>query len=165
MSLTKLVRGVLLPVPVLALCVSLASCTSDPEPAGDTDSGFGSPSIVVYDEEMSKSIRTLGPRGETRRLSSLTSFEWDAVYVYFEGTSAGAIEGQVGINVLGKSDYYYSASCLLVFARNGEVERAISVSPDLFFFEGSNKFSSKVRMVPMKPGKRTGLRLEDPSRQ
>lgn len=118
-------------------------------------SGSGG-SSVEYDEQLSATIVGMSKRDESRRLAALTHFAWDKVYVYSEGASADQIAQDVGADVL-TDKYYRTAGNLLVFVRDGEVLRAISVVPDLLKWNGSNSFGRDVELTPAHPGGSSGL--------
>lgn len=126
----------------------------------DADSAEPGPSIE-HDEHLSTAILDLADAGEARRLSALTDFAWDAVYVYYEGAPADEIARDVGAD-LAMNDRYYSAGCLMVFVDDDDVVRAIS-APELVTWDGSNRFTAGVRLVPTRPGKSSSLSLEEPA--
>jgi hypothetical protein len=74
--------------------------------------------------------------------------------------TAGQVEGTQAVL---SSEYYYDAGNLLVFARDGEVVRAVTVLPDLLATGGQSRWSHDVRLEPQ--GKRTPavLRLVEPA--
>ncbi|ACU95954.1 hypothetical protein [Saccharomonospora viridis] len=117
---------------------------------------------VEHDEELQDRLRELSAAGASASLAELTEGGWDTVYVFSEGASAERIEREVGQAVL-SSEYYYDAGNLLVFARDGEVVRAVTVLPDLLATGGQSRWSHDVRLEPQ--GKRTPavLRLVEPA--
>lgn len=90
----------------------------------------------------------------------VTDFDWDSVYVYYEGARADEIADDVGAR-LDMNDYYGSAGCLMVFVHDDDVVRAIS-GPELVSWDGSNRFGDSARLIPTRPGKSSGLRLTEP---
>ncbi|UYM07186.1 hypothetical protein [Solicola gregarius] len=146
-----------------AICAVTTGCgsKSDGENGGDVNSSSGS--AVEYDERLSATIVGMSKRGETRELARLTNFTWDNVYVYSEGASAEKIADDVGSAVLSEK-YYYTAGNLLVFVRDGEVLRAISVAPDLLTWNGTNAFSPAAEITPAHPNGPPGLlRIREPA--
>lgn len=81
------------------------------------------------------------------------------MYVYYEGASADDIAGDVGTE-LEMNDCYESAGCLMVFVGGDDVVRAIS-APELVSWDGSNRFTADVRLVPSRAGKSSGLSLQE----
>lgn len=82
------------------------------------------------------------------------------MYVYFEGASTEDITRDVG-SELKMNDYYYSAGCLMVFVSGGEVVRALTM-PEVLGWDGENRFSAEVKLVPGRPGQLSGLQLVEP---
>lgn len=154
MSMSRLGRGPAVTLAVVLLSAGVAGCDSDSAETGAS---------IEHQQQLSTGILELADAGEERRLSALTDFEWDAVYAYYEGASADEIATDVG-SELEMNDRYYSAGCLLVFVDDDEVVRAIS-APELVSWDGSNRFTADVRLVPSRPGKSSGLRLEESSKE
>lgn len=116
---------------------------------------------IEYDEQLFESILELARAGEAGRLSDFTEFDWDSVYVYYEGASADDIARDVG-SELDMGKYYSSAGCLMVFVHDDEVVRAIS-GPELIGWDGANRFTADVRLEPGRQGRPSGLLLQEPA--
>lgn len=155
---------------VAVSCVLVAGGCGDAESGEEgvqvTGSGSGtgedsSPAVdVTYDEALSVSLRELSSKRRTARLSALTDFDWDTVYVFGEGVSATDVHDAVGEPVL-SAERYYDAGNLLIFVRAGTVERAVSVLPDLLSTGSTQEFGRSVRLEPFGAGTPSLLRLTD----
>lgn len=149
---------------VLTAWVVMTGCGSESgsgESSGGDVTGSGG-SAVEHDEELASTVVAMSKQGETRQLSELTDFEWDKVYLYSEGAHAKDVAEDVGSDVL-SDEYYYDAGNLLVFTRDGELERAVSVVPDLLTWDGANGFGPKVTLTPAHAGENRLLRVQEPT--
>ncbi|MDQ3306758.1 MAG: hypothetical protein M3499_00090 [Actinomycetota bacterium] len=144
-------------------CVCLAAgCGSDTDTQGiQVNSDSGSGQSVQADPELAQALRDLSVEGEPARLVELTDFEWDTVHVFCEGATKESVQRDVGTAVL-TSDRYYDAGNLLVFMRDGVVERAVSVVPDLLATRGTNRYSAQVRLTPHGSGTPALLMMREP---
>jgi len=102
---------------------------------------------VTDDEGLQSGLLNLSQTGGTGRLADLTDFEWDTVYVFAEGAAAEDIETLVGRSVL-SDDFYYEAGNLLVFVRDGEPVRAVSVVPEVLVTGGQARWGADVALQP-----------------
>jgi hypothetical protein len=62
-----------------------------------------------YDTPLARAIEAFrhdGPRGATRALDTLTSFDWDTVHIFAEGTSYEDIDDTVGFSLFGRDGRY-----------------------------------------------------------
>lgn len=62
-------------------------------------------------------------------LASLTSFPWDAVRVYPEGTKGAEINGFLGTEVI-RDKYYANSTNLFVFSKGGHPVKLVMISAD-----------------------------------
>jgi hypothetical protein len=99
---------------------------------------------VTTDDALADGLRALAGSGGTAELHALTDFGWDTVHVFGEGATRGEIESAVGEPVI-RGSRYLDAGQLLVFERDGDVVRAVSVVPDLLSFDRPT-WSSSVRL-------------------
>jgi acetaldehyde dehydrogenase (acetylating) len=119
---------------VVAVLATLgAACSHDP------------PGVrVTTDEALTNRARALAASGGAAELRTLTDFGWDTVHVFGEGATRDEIEAAVGDPVI-RGSRYLDAGQLLVFQRDGDVVRAVSVVPDLLSFDRSS-WPSSVRL-------------------
>lgn len=115
---------------------------------------------VERDEDLEAGLRDLSARAGAGQLADLTDFAWDAVFVFPEGVSAEAVEAEVGSAVL-PGDRYYDAGNLLVFVREDEVVRVVSVLPDLLVTGGRARWDADVGLEPRGEATPASLRLVD----
>ena len=73
-----------------------------------------------------------GPQGATAPLSTMTSFEWDAVHVFPTGSRWSGIRDETGLDPSSRRDERYGEpGPLLVFLSGDHVVTAIAVNPPL----------------------------------
>lgn len=85
---------------------------------------------VTDDIELYNGIRGLSELGARGRIGDHTTFEWDEVFVFGEGTPAADITGITGAAVIA-TRRYEDAGNLLVFRHAQAVVRAVSIVPDV----------------------------------
>ncbi|MEO3925399.1 hypothetical protein ABGB07_16240 [Micromonosporaceae bacterium B7E4] len=115
---TMLVVALALPVSALAGCAK-ESRTMTPQ----------------FDEDLDAKFAELRASGGSAPLRTLTSFDWDAVYCYYEGATASEVNGDVGAAVLEPGSRLMVSGALAVFTNGGEVVKAL-VIPELTFTPG-----------------------------
>jgi hypothetical protein len=71
--------------------------------------------------------------------------EIDTVHVFFEGASEDKIRKAAGVSPV--SQRYYDPGSLLLFMRNGELVRWVSVIPILLVSDGQNTWPASTRLV------------------
>lgn len=149
MAKVRWVRGLLLVV----LSCTVTSCDG----AGTTDTGSVS---VTRDDALEAALRRASSEGVTIRLADLTDFSWTQVHVFSEGATPQGVREAVGEQVL--DDRYYDAGNLLIFSTDGEVERAISVVPDLLKAVSGDSYGPDTKLVPLGSARPAILELREP---
>jgi hypothetical protein len=84
-------------------------------------------------------------RGGSVRLSDLTTFPWDAVYLSGGYTPGKEINRALGERVLADDYYYGYEADLLFFSHRGEVVRALATHT--YFAQEGTKWGAGVRVV------------------
>ena len=130
------------------------------EALGGTGSGTETGVQVEQDDALASALRGLSQDRRAAGLADLTDFSWSAVYVFSEGATAQQIEDAVGQPVL-ESERYYDAGNLLVFVSDDDVQRAVSVLPDLLVAQAGHGYGAAVRLVPHGSGTPALLRLQE----
>jgi|GEM_PF-4797727 hypothetical protein len=115
----------------------------------------GQPMALRSDKDLDAGIAELRDTGGSAPLRTLTSFDWDAVYCYYEGATADEVNGAVGTTVLKPGSRLMVSGALAVFTRGGEVVRAL-VIPELTFTPGRQPAGTGVVVEK-------GVRLVNPS--
>ena len=87
------------------------------------------------DKDLDAKLADLRTTGGSAPLRMLTSFDWDAVYCFYEGATADEVNGAVGDTVLEPGSRLMVSGALAVFAKGGTVVRPI-VIPELTFTPG-----------------------------
>jgi hypothetical protein len=103
--------------------------------ASCTDSTGGKPMSPVSDKDLDAKIAELRASGGSAPLSTLTTFAWQDVFCYYEGTPAGEINAEVGHNVLEPGTRLMISGALAVFTKDGKVVKGV-VIPELTFDKG-----------------------------
>jgi hypothetical protein len=99
-----------------------------------------------------------GPKGASIQLKEITSFSWDTVYFFLEGTKKKEINHTIGKKYFAKQEEYYSEpGPLMIFTLNNEVVHAIAFAPPLYFSGNGNKQgfsmdSAKITAYSKDPG-------------
>ncbi|GIH08230.1 hypothetical protein Rhe02_62970 [Rhizocola hellebori] len=119
-------RRSLLAAALFATAAMTASCT---------DSTEGKPLSPVSDKDLDAKIADLRASGKSAPLATLTSFGWQEVFCYYEGTSANEINAEVGPNVFEPGTYPMVSGAIAVFTKDGKVVKAL-VIPELNFKKG-----------------------------
>ncbi|MGI5146076.1 hypothetical protein ACQEVC_06695 [Plantactinospora sp. CA-294935] len=88
-----------------------------------------------FDEDLDAKFAELRASGGSAPLRTLTSFDWDAVYCYYEGATASEVNGDVGAAVLEPGSRLMVSGALAVFTNGGGVVKAL-VIPELTFTPG-----------------------------
>ncbi|WP_157995787.1 hypothetical protein [Thermomonospora amylolytica] len=79
------------------------------------------------------------------RLSDLTDFAWDRLYVYRETAGGRAIREDTGHRILDDEEHLYSGN-LLVFTRGAELATAVTL-PEMFAVDDGDRFSNRVLLA------------------
>lgn len=87
------------------------------------------------DKDLDAKLADLRNSGGSAPLRSLTSFEWDTVYCYYEGATADEVNGDVGTTVIKPGSRLMVTGALAVFTKGAEVVKAV-VIPELTFTPG-----------------------------
>ncbi|MFC6015422.1 hypothetical protein ACFP2T_04320 [Plantactinospora solaniradicis] len=95
------------------------------------------------DKDLDAKLADLRNSGGSAPLRTLTSFEWDAVYCYYEGATADEINGDVGTTVIKPGSRLMVTGALAVFTKGGEVTKAV-VIPELVFTPGKQPAGTEV---------------------
>lgn len=112
----------------LCACGDGGGASSSATGSGKRPFTYDSPLVAPLSE-----LRRTGPRGATRRLDALTRFDWDAVYLFGEGTPYRTIDATVGVELFDRDGRFLdNGGTLLVFTRAGDVVHAAAFGPPLF---------------------------------
>lgn len=93
------------------------------------------PMTPQSDKDLDGKLAELRDSGGAAPLRALTSFDWDAVYCYYEGATADEVNSAVGATVLKPGSRLMVSGALAVFTKDGTVARAL-VIPELTFTPG-----------------------------
>lgn len=115
---------------------------------------------VRGDEVLQAKFRQLSESGGSARLADLTDFEWNSVYVFPEGASAGQVAKATGRDIL-KENFYSEAGNLLVFMGEDTPTVAISVVPDLLVTGGRARWTDQVRLEARGTARPALLQLDE----
>ncbi|BBY26012.1 hypothetical protein GCM10023114_27430 [Mycolicibacterium sediminis] len=85
--------------------------------------------VDYNDKQLNDGLSALVASGGSRPLRDMTSWTWDEVHLFHEGTPGDFIEKTVGEPVI-KSKFYGSKASLLVFEDGGKPVKAVGVSGD-----------------------------------
>src|SRR5688500_17853809 len=105
-------RRDLLVATLLTLAATTASCT---------DSTEGKPMTPVSDKELDAKIADLRTSGGSAPLATLTSFAWQDVFCYYEGTPANEINAEVGWTVVEPGTRLMVTGALAALTKDGKV--------------------------------------------
>jgi hypothetical protein len=119
-------RRAFLTAALLTLVATTAGCTATNE---------GKPMPPVSDKDLDSKIAELRESGGSAPLATLTTFEWQEVFCYYEGTPAGEINAEVGYDVLEPGTRLMVSGALAVFTKDGKVVKGL-VIPELTFDKG-----------------------------
>ena len=89
----------------------------------------------VSDNDLNDKIAARRSSGESAPLATLTSFQWQEVFCYYEGTSADEINKEVGATVFEPGTYPMVSGALAIFTKEGKVVKAL-VIPEINFSKG-----------------------------
>jgi hypothetical protein len=136
----------------------LAGCTTDVDPEPSPTHA------IVFENELSDSIRAICDLPEAPLLSDLTSWEWDRVSVFSGATTSESLEDAVGQPVLDQG-FFHSDTKLLVFQKDGEIVTLRSSAADFAFVRspGVTSYSSAARLEPNSEGGTCPRILTDPA--
>ncbi len=115
---------------------------------------------VRGDDALQAKFRQLSASGGSARLADLTDFDWDSVYVFSEGASAGQVAKATGRDIL-KEKFYSEAGNLLVFLGEDTPTVAISVVPDLLVTGGRARWTDRVRLESRGTARPALLQLDE----
>lgn len=93
------------------------------------------PMTPQSDQDLDAKLAELRDSGGSAPLRTLTSFDWDAVYCYYEGVRADDVNNEVGAKVLRTGSRLMVTGALAVFTTGGTVTRVL-VIPELVFTPG-----------------------------
>jgi len=103
-----------------------------------------------------EAFRKAGPNGATRRLDALTSFDWDTVHIFGEGTSYEDIDRTVGFDLFGREGRYGdNDGTLLIFTKDGRLASAQALVPPVRVGARATTFArgrAALRAVTPDPG-------------
>ncbi|MGI9452215.1 MAG: hypothetical protein ACR2QH_16485 [Geminicoccaceae bacterium] len=106
-----------------------------------------------------------GPRDEEMRLDAATSFDWDIVFYFLDGTPKKDINETVGLTLFAnESGRYYEHGPLLVFRRGDEIVHAVAIMPPLFIsgtYRGSYRPDEAILIAHTKDPGPYSLRFSD----
>jgi len=89
----------------------------------------------VTDNDLNAKIAAMRSSGESAPLATLTSFEWQEVFCYYEGTPADEFNKEVGSEVFKPGSYPMVSGALAIFTKEGKVVRSL-VIPEINFSKG-----------------------------
>jgi len=95
------------------------------------------------DKDLDAKLAELRESGGSAPLRTLTSFDWDAVYCYYEGAPADEVNRDVGATVLKPGSRLMVSGALAVFTKGGTVTKAV-VIPELTFTPGRQAAGTEV---------------------
>ncbi len=110
----------------------LAALLALPVTACEKEAGSMTPQS---DKDLDAKLAQLRDSGGSAPLRSLTSFDWDAVYCYYEGATAEEVNGAVGETVVEPGRRVMVSGALAVFTKGGKVVKPV-VIPELTFTPG-----------------------------
>jgi hypothetical protein len=142
------------------LCCTVASCGGATD-AGSPDSRSGGTVSVSRDESLEAALRQASSDGTTVRLAEVTDFSWTDVYVFSEGATPEEVREAVGVPVL--DGRYYDAGNLLVFCTDGQVDRAVTVVPDMLRASAGTPYGPDTELVPLGSVRPAILELRQPA--
>jgi len=141
------------------VCSTVAACGGDG--GGPSGSGAEGSVSVSRDESLESALRRASTDGTTIRLAEATDFSWTEVYVFSEGATPKEVSDAVGAPVL--DGRFYDAGNLLVFSTDGQVERAVSVVPDMLKASVGTAYGRGTELVPLGSVRPSILELRQPA--
>lgn len=146
------------PLLAFVLYCTVAACGGDG--GGPSGSGTESTVSVSRDESLEAALRQASRDGTTVRLAEATDFSWTEVYVFSEGATPEEVREAVGVPVL--DGRYYDAGNLLVFCTDGQVDRAVTVVPDMLKASVGTAYGRGTELVPLGSVRPSILELRQP---
>jgi len=106
----------------LAVAIT-TSCSDDPMPY-QTSSEL-SERLLEFSQQ--------GPQHAVRPLNEMTHFDWDTVFIFYEGTLKKVVNDRTGLTVFEDDEgRYYERGALLVFKKGDQNVHSLAIIPPLF---------------------------------
>jgi hypothetical protein len=108
------------------------------------------PVTVTGDDELAAALIEARNSAEPTRLSDLTDYAWDAVYVFFKYSRGSFINETIGMTVV-REDYNSDESNVMIFLAGGEVVHAAAVNVGLKPDDDYLAVGAEAWLVPQHP--------------